>query len=84
MAQWYCRLSENSAEVFEIGRTDFQDWTDVFFLIVKPTRRTSFSNLFYFVVALYVFRTVFLSIIRSLRLCIQHRAYVKQILLTAS
>ena len=53
------------------------------FFIVKPTRCTSFSNLFYFVVALYMFRTVFPSIIRSLRLCVQHQVYVKQILLTA-
>jgi hypothetical protein len=30
-----------------------------------------------------MFRTVFLSIIRSLRLYIQHQVYVKQILLTA-
>jgi hypothetical protein len=32
---------------------------------------TSFSNIFYFVVALYMFRTVFPSIIRSLRPYIQ-------------
>jgi hypothetical protein len=38
-----------------------------------PTRFTNFSDLFYFVVALYMFRTVFSSIIRSLKLCIQHR-----------
>jgi len=50
---------------------------------VKPTTCTSFSNLFYFVVTLYMFRTVFLSIIRSLSLYIQHQANVKQILLTA-
>jgi len=31
-----------------------------------------------------MFRTVFPSIIRSLRLYIQHQVYVKQILLTAS
>ena len=40
--------------------------------------------MFHFVVALYMFRTVFPSIIRSLRLYIQHEVYVKQILLTAS
>jgi len=34
--------------------------------IVKPARCTSFSNLLYFVVALYMFWTVFPSIIRSL------------------
>jgi hypothetical protein len=41
--------------------------------IVKPTRCSSFSNLFYFVVVIYMFRTVFPSIIRSLRLYIQHQ-----------
>jgi len=46
--------------------------------IVKPTRCTSFSNLFYFVVALYVFRTGFSSIIRSLRLYIQHASGICQ------
>jgi hypothetical protein len=42
------------------------------------------SNLFYFVVALYMFRAVFSSIIRILRLYIQHQVYIKHILLTAS
>ena len=41
------------------------------------------SNLFYFGTTLYMFRTVSPSIIRSLRLYIQHQVYVKQILLTA-
>ena len=53
------------------------------FSIVKPTRCTSFLNLFYFGVALYMFRTVFPAIIRSLRPYIQHQVYVKQILLSA-
>ena len=44
--------------------------------IVKLTRCTSFSNIFYFVVALYMFRTVFPYIARSLRLYIQHQVYV--------
>ena len=48
--------------------------------IVKPTMCTSFSNLFYFLVALYMFRTVFPSIIRSLKLYIQHQVYVIQVL----
>jgi len=51
--------------------------------IVKPTRCTSFSNLFYFVVALYMFWRVLPSIIRSPRLYIKRQVYVKQILLTA-
>jgi len=36
--------------------------------IVKPTRCTSVSNLFYFVMTLYMFWTSFPSVIRSLRL----------------
>ena len=51
--------------------------------IVKPTRCTSFSNLFYFGITLYMFRTVFPSIIRSSRLYIQQKVYVVQILLPA-
>jgi hypothetical protein len=50
--------------------------------IVKPTRCTSVSNLFYFGMTLYMFRTVFPSIIRSSRLHIQQHAFVKQILLS--
>ena len=46
-------------------------------------RCASFLSLFYFVVALYMFRTVFPSIIRSLRLYIQHQVYVRQIVLVA-
>ena len=39
--------------------------------IVKPTRCTNVSNLFYFGMTLYMFRTVFPSIISSSRLYIQ-------------
>jgi len=38
------------------------------------------SNLFYFGTTLYLFRTVFRSIIRSLRLYIEHQVYVIQVL----
>jgi len=38
------------------------------------------SNLFYFGTTLYMFRTVSPSIIRSLRLFIQHQVYVIQVL----
>jgi hypothetical protein len=51
--------------------------------IVKPTRCTNVSYLFYFGMTLYMFRTVFLSIIRSSRLYIQQQAFVRQILLSA-
>jgi len=46
--------------------------------IVKPTRCSNVSNLFYFGMTLYMFRTVFPSIIRSWTLYIQQNAYVKQ------
>ena len=51
--------------------------------VVKPTRCTNVSNLFYFGISLYMFRAVFPSIISSSRLYIQQQTYVKQILLTA-
>jgi len=38
------------------------------------------SHLFYFGTTLYMFRTVFSSIIKSLRLYIQHQVYVIQVL----
>ena len=46
--------------------------------VVKPTRSTNVSNLFYFGMTLYMFRTVFPSIINSSRLYIQQQAFVKQ------
>ena len=59
-----------------------QTCTDII-SIVKPTRCTIVSNLIYFGMTFYVFRTVFPAIIRSSRLYIQQHAYVKQILPTA-
>jgi len=50
-------------------------------LIIKPTRCINFS--FIFGIELYMFRTGFLSIIRSLSLYTQQYEYVLQILLTA-
>jgi len=38
------------------------------------------SDLFYFGITLYMFRTVFPSTIGSLRLYIQHQVYVAQVL----
>ena len=51
--------------------------------IVKPTRFTNVSNVFYFGMTLYMFRMVFPFIIRSSILYIQQQAFVKQILLSA-
>jgi len=42
----------------------------------KPTRCTNFSNSFYFGITLYMFRTVFPSIIKSSKLYIQQQVSV--------
>jgi len=55
----------------------------VYISTVKPTRCTNVSNLFYFGMKLYMFRTVFPPIISSSRLYIQQQAFVRQILLSA-
>jgi len=47
----------------------------------KTNQMRNISNLFYFGTTLYMFRTLSPSIIRSLKLCIQHKVYVKQVLL---
>jgi len=52
----------------------------VIYLYIKTNQMRNISNLFYFGTTLYVFRTVSPSIIRSLRLCIQHQVYVIQVL----
>jgi hypothetical protein len=46
----------------------------------KTNQMHNISNLFYFGTTLYMFRTVFPSTIRSLRLYIQHQVYVIQVL----
>ena len=46
-------------------------WTTERICALKPTRCTSISNLFYFGVTRYMFRTVFPSIISSSRLYVQ-------------
>ena len=46
----------------------------------KTNQMHNISNLFYFGTTLYMFRTVSPSIIRSLRLYIQHQVYVIQVL----
>ena len=43
----------------------------------KTNQMHNISNLLYFGTTLYMFRTVFPSIIRSLRLYVQHQVYVQ-------
>jgi len=52
----------------------FQFRVGYWITIVKPTRCTNVSNLFYFGMTLYMFQTVFPSIIRSSSLYIQQEA----------
>jgi len=50
------------------------------FFYSKTSQMHNISNLFYFGTTLYMFQTVFSSIIRSLKLYIQHQVYVIQVL----
>jgi len=65
--------------IFDVHRAEHRNTIS----IVKPTRYTSVSNLFYFGMTLYMFGAVFPSITRSSILYIEQQAYVKQILLSA-
>jgi len=53
------------------------------YLYSKTNKMHQCSKLFYFGMTLYMFRTVFPSIIRSSRQYIPQQAFVKQILLSA-
>jgi hypothetical protein len=50
------------------------------FFYSKPNQMHNISNLFCFGTTIYMFRTVSSSIIRSLRLYIQHQVYVIEVL----
>ena len=52
----------------------------VIYFYSKTNQLHDISNVFYFGTTLYMFRTVFPSIIRSLRMYIQHQVYVIQVL----
>ena len=52
----------------------------IIYFYSKTNQMHNVSNLFYFGTTHYMFRTVFPSIIRSLRLYIQHQIYVIQVL----
>jgi len=52
----------------------------VIYFYSKANQMFNISNLFYFGTTLYMFRTVFPSIVRSLRLYIQLQVYVIQVL----
>ena len=55
----------------KIRKTTVNRWKLQQEFLVKPTRCTNVSNIFYFGLKLYMFRTVFRSIISSSRLYIQ-------------
>jgi len=52
----------------------------IIYFYSKTNQMHSISNLFHFGIILYMFRTVSPSIIRSLRLYMQHQVYVIQVL----
>jgi hypothetical protein len=54
--------------------------TKLFLFYNKTNQMNNISNLFYFGTTLFMFRTVSASIIRSLRLYIQHQVYVIQVM----
>jgi hypothetical protein len=67
-----------------VERLDFNNNVGIFttegnltFFYSKTNQAHNISNLFYFATTLYMFQTVFPSIIRSLRLYIQHQVYVQ-------
>jgi hypothetical protein len=66
---------ENMGFVLSFRLLDF-----VTYFCSKTNQMHNISNLFYFGTTLYMFRTVFPSIIRSLRLYTQHQVYVIQVL----
>ena len=55
-------------------------WTVKVCLCSETNQMHNISNLSYFGTTFYMFRTVFPSIIKSLRLYIQHQVYVIQVL----
>ena len=63
----------------ELPEPNTKKHLDIYFYS-KTNQMHNISNLFYFRTTLYMFRTVFSSIIRSLRLYIQHQVYVIQVL----
>ena len=62
--------------IFDVSRNVHRD----IYIYSKTNQMHNISNSFYFGTTLYMFRTVSPSIIRSLRLYIQHQVYVVQVL----
>ena len=77
-----CQAHSRSSRLNETAYP-VNDRYNFYISIVKSTSCANVTNLFYFRMTLYLFRTVFPSIISSSRLYIQQQSYVKQILLSA-
>jgi len=67
----------------DVSRKGTYGEVGTYYFCSKPARCTNVSNLFYFGMKLYMFRTIFPSIFRSSRVCIRQQAFVKQTLLSA-
>jgi len=77
----WCVLQQNRyvTDILLLNLT-FAGTCIVIYFYIKTNQMHSISNLFYFGTIFYMFRTVSPSIIRSLRLYIQHQVYVIQVL----
>ena len=71
------QLPQNANEVLDLT---FVGPCILIYFYSKTNQMYNISNLFYFGTKLYMFRTVSQSIIRSLRLYIQHHVYIIQVL----
>jgi hypothetical protein len=75
-----CYVKKDMSEIMTESEADYK--LEFFISILKTNQMHNISNLFlfYFGTTLYMFRTVPPSIIRSLRLYIQHQVFVIQFL----
>jgi len=74
-----CLYTKNNYYVDTYNFNDFKN-KPYYYFYSKTNQMHNISNLFYFGTTLYMFRTVSPSIIRNLRIYIQHQVYVIQVL----
>jgi hypothetical protein len=74
--KWYWKIRCENDIIMDIQKRQ----NTCMYLYSKTYNSHNISILFYFGTTLYIFRTVYPSIIRSLRLYIQHQVYVIQVL----
>jgi len=80
MMCYYLNVQFHGQRVKPYYRLTFVGLCIVIYFCSKTNQMHNISNLFYFGTTFYMFRAVFPSIIRSLRLDKQHQVYVTQVL----